>query len=173
MTDEAPKRPRGRPVGSGKYKPGALVPETEYNPNMLTEMYELMRNGAFDCEIYSKWGIRKETFYYWKRTYPEFQEVHERGLGACEAWWITQMRERFLGGDDKGFKYCISIMNNKFNWSAKDGRNSDMTVNINNVNVLPVKNTQQMLDYIQSQLDLNSDIIDTNDYKLIESNKQD
>lgn len=176
MTDEAPKRPRGRPTGTGKYRPGKkLVPEPEYNKNMLTDMYDMMKEGRFDCQIYAKWNVRKETFYSWKREHSEFKEAHDRGLGACEAWWMEEQRKHYLAGDESGFKYCAMIMNNKFGWHAKDGRNSDTQININNLNVLPSQSKQELLAYIKDELTLNNDIIELNDseYKLLESREQD
>jgi hypothetical protein len=170
------RKPRGRPAGTGKYSPGSIsdVP-AQYHNNMLQDMYDKMAAGRFDCEIYSSWKVSKEVFYEWKRIHPEFKRIHELGLGACEAWWIEEMRKRFLAGDDKGFKYCIAIMNTKFGWSTKDGAKTDMQINIQNMTVNQTQSKEELINQIQNLLIEQSDIITLNEseFQLLESPEQD
>ena len=129
----------------------------DFHPN---DLIELMKKGALDCEIYAEWNISKMSFYRWLNEHEELKEAHEIGLSKCEAWWTKRMRERFEAGDDKGFKYCIAIMNNKFAWekgSKSDGNTTN--ININNMNVLENKSRDSLLEYIQAKLLLHKDLL--------------
>jgi hypothetical protein len=130
--------------------------ETLHPGNLIA----LMTEGALDCEIYAQWNISKMSFYRWLNEHEELKEAHEIGLSKCEAWWTKRMRERFEAGDDKGFKYCIAIMNNKFGWekgSKSDGNTTN--ININNMNVLENKSRDSLLEYISAKLLLHKDVL--------------
>lgn len=154
VTEKALPVKRGRPFGTGKYK-------EEY----VTELLDLMSEGLLDCEIYAQWSITKETFYTWLREKSDLKEAYDQGIQICEAWWVGQMRRCFLERDDKGFKYCIAIMNNKFGWE-KGSKQSDQTVTnvtINQMNVLQNKSRTNLIDFIKNSLHRNRDVIDVNE----------
>lgn len=123
--------------------------DKDFHPKNLLE---LMTQGMLDCEIYSTWKIGKATFYRWVDQYSELKEAHEEGKEQAEAWWVKRMREAFLDRDDKGFKYCIAIMNNKFGWD-KGGKGEGNTTNISigNMNVLNTKSESELLEILQSK----------------------
>lgn len=132
--------------------------DKEFHPKNLVE---LMAQGALDCEIYAEWDICKDTFYTWRNEHEEFQEAFNRGLPKCEAWYTKEMKRCWKEHDDKGFKYCIAIMNNKFGWER--GTRSEGTTNniqIGNVNVLQQLGREGLIDDIKRQLEKHKDIID-------------
>lgn len=104
---------------------------TLYNPEYCQQLILEMAGGKLDVEIYSKWSVCKKTFHNWKNDHEEFNEAHQVGLAKCEAWWIGKMKEAWLRGDEKGFKYCISIMNNKFGW----GKDENKASTVNNIQI--------------------------------------
>lgn len=122
---------------------GTIIPKRgappKYNSDIHPdELITLMEQGYIDVQVYAKWGITKETFYQWKRTHPEFAEAHAIGLPKCEAVYIRKAQERLDAGDDAGFKYFISIVNNKFGWGKEEGSKGN-TYNINNLQVINSK----------------------------------
>lgn len=120
------------------------------HPDALVEM---MSKGMLDCEIYAEWGITRETFCKWKREHEEFKEAHEEGMPKCEAVYVRKMRECWLSGDDKGFKYCIALMNNKFGWGKDESKGSTTNnIQIGNMNVLQAKSNTELLEILQQKL---------------------
>jgi len=99
------------------------------------ELVSMMEQGMLDCEVYASWDISKDTFYAWKREHGDFKEAYDRGLSKCEAYYARRARECWQAGDDKGFKYFISIMNNKFGWGKEESSKGN-TYNINNMQVI-------------------------------------
>lgn len=131
-----------RPIGSGLYN------ET-YCDNLIEEMSQ----GKLNIEVIAKWGISKKTFYRWVEKYPDLHDAYEIGLVHCEAWWVKFGRECAIRGDDKGFKYFISIMNNKFAWGKDDAKGTtNQTINISNMNVLATKTETELLEILNNKL---------------------
>ncbi len=133
-----------------------LFKEPEYQKSHPEQLLELMTQGMLDCEIYAAMGLKKDTFYRWRREQPDFQEAFEIGLPRCEAWWVSRIRTCWEAGDDKGFKYCIAIMNNKFGWGKEEARAGSVTTNniqIGNMNVLAQKSHQDLLELLKDDLD--------------------
>lgn len=140
-----------------------------YKDTYPDELVDLMALGRLDVQIYAKWDVSKDTFYRWLNEKPELREAHNRGLAKCEAWYICKAQEALEAGDDKGFKYFISLMNNKFGWekgSKGEGNTTTNNIQIGSMNVLQQKSRTDLLDYIKTALGKNSDIIDV---ELIES----
>lgn len=142
---------------------------SKYQESYPEELIKLMEQGSLDCEIFAHWGISKDTFYRWLNEYDDLKEAHAQGMAKCEAWWASKMRQSFMERDDKGFKYCIAIMNNKFNWEkgskVGEGTTNTTNININQMNVLQNKSRNDLLDYIKTMVNKHSDIIDV---KLVE-----
>lgn len=166
MTNQSEnKRPRGRPP---QYVDGQVT-ESEYVPSYPERLLEMMAEGKLDCEIYAELGVCKDTFYVWLRTHSNFKTAHDLGMPRCEAWWTQRMRECWLRGDEKGFKYCIAIMNNKFGWGKEDAQMRGNTqINIGNVNVLNNQSEQELIQQIHAKL-LKTSVMDYIDAPLIES----
>lgn len=141
-----------------------------YKPEYCDKMFSLLKEGALDCEISAELGVSRDTFYRWLNEYPEFKSAHDIGLEHCEAWWTKGARQRYLAGDDKGFKYFISIMNNKFKWE-KGTKSEGVTTNITigNMNVLQQKSRDGLLEYINNTINKHKDVIDV---ELIENNNE-
>lgn len=124
-------------------------------------LVELMKQGRLDVQIYAEWDICKDTFYTWINEHEEFKEAHNRGMAKCESWYIDKAQQAMNDKDDKGFKYYISLMNNKFGWekgSKGDGNTTNITVGT--MNVLQQKSRVDLLDYIETTLSKHKDIID-------------
>lgn len=130
-----------------------------------------MAEGALDCEIAAKWDISRDTFYRWKREYPEFKEAHEKGLVKCEAWWLKNARA-MLSGELTGkhsFNAFIAIVNNKFGWKDKESVVTNNQINISNINVLQTKSPTELLEFIHDKIEETGIIeIDEQHFELIE-----
>jgi len=138
---------------------------TKYNDERPAQVIEMMSKGLLDCHICAQWGISRETFYEWVRTKPEFKAAYEEGIAKAEAKFLQFAMERMEAGDDKGYKYWISIMNNKFGSSgwARDNKGGDTKntqININNMNVIQSKSDQELIEFIQNKLEANGLLID-------------
>jgi hypothetical protein len=146
-----------------------------YNPESIDLMRQLLKQGALDCEICTALHISRATFYRWLNEYEDFKQAHEEGLEECEAWWTGKARECFLSRDDKGFKYFISTMNNKFGWEkgSKGQDTTSTTINIGNMNVLQQKSRTELLDYIHASIEKHSDVIEIKglDEKVIDNSE--
>lgn len=139
-----------------------------YQDTYPDELVELMARGHLDVQIYAKWDVSKDTFYRWLNEKEELKEAHDRGMAKCESFYITKAQQAMDEKDDKGFKYYISLMNNKFGWekgSKGDGGTTNH-IQIGSLNVLQQKSRTDLLDYIKTTIDRHSDIIDV---KFIES----
>ena len=126
---------------------------TKYNLDYCNILKQEMAKGKLDVEIYSTWDICKDTFYAWRREHEEFEEAYKIGFAKCESWWIGRMRECWLNKDDKGFKYCIAIMNNKFSWGKEEYTRAST---VNNIQINSIgynqKNEQQLMEILKNKL---------------------
>lgn len=152
------KKKRGRPV---KYTGTAIV-EPDYAINHPHKLLELMQKGMLDCQIFAAFNIARDTFYRWLREHKDFKDSYDKGLSHCEAFWVEKMRNRFEAGDDKGFKYCIAIMNNKFGWGKDDlkGSVTNNTINVDTLNVLQNKSRENLIDEIRLLGNKHKNLID-------------
>jgi len=144
----------GRPKGTGKYdKAPASIGD------YCTDLQKKMKEGLLDMEIYAEWGIHEDTFYEWLRSHPEFKEAYKQGLVKCQAWWIKSLRENYIKGNDKGFKYAQMIMKHKFGWRDDkiQGNVSNTQINIQNMQVISSKDdyTKLLAEVKQQAKELN------------------
>lgn len=159
------KRKPGRPVGTGRYKPGKVIVNTDYLDSHPEKLLALMKEGYLDCEVFAAFEICKDVFYEWLRKYEDFKKAHEIGLGHCQAFYARHAREAMLRGDDRGAKYFIMIMNNKFGWGKEDNRQVTNNTQINikgNMQVLQAKSSEELLDLLRADVDYltNNQVID-------------
>jgi len=143
----------------------------KYKEEYADQMYKLMSSeGALDCHLCKKFKISGKTFYKWLDEIEEFKEAHEKGLPACEAWWVDKGMEG-MQGKVKGFNAMtwIMFMNNKFKWSRNSGEQGNQTININQVNVLQDKSREGLINYIRKSIENNKDVIDV---ELIDSKEE-
>lgn len=126
---------------------------SDWKDEFIPELINMMDKGMFDCDICKKFDISADTFYRWLREKPEFKEAYDKGMECCEAWWLAEMRRRFLQKDDGGFKYCISIMNNKFHkkgWGIREAtRAIGQQVNIGKIVVNNMEEYQQLVEEVR------------------------
>lgn len=134
---------------------------TKYKKDMPDQLIELMSQGKLDVQIYSEWGISKGLFYKWLNEHEELKEAHDIGLAKCEAWYASCAQKALEDRDDKGFKYFIAIMNNKFNWEKGSPKAEGTTNNIQigNVNVLQQKSRADLLDYVKTAIERHQDVL--------------
>jgi len=127
-----------------------LISENLYCKSHPAQLLELMSLGMLDCEIYAEMNIKKATFYLWRQEHDDFKEAFELGLSRCEAFYVKKIKECWINGDDKGIRYCELIMKNKFGWGKEENKGTTNHINIGNMNVIQQKNTQELIDIIQS-----------------------
>ncbi len=151
-----------RPLGLG----------VKYRPEMCQKMFDMLKEGALDCELYAALGIAKATFQRWREKYPKFKEAYEEGMPHCEAYW-TAIGRRGMMGEIKGFNFSswIAFMNNKFKWAkdaAREAQNSTNTqINIGNMSVSNGKTNEELIQFIQSKLDSTGIIVNDTEYKVL------
>ncbi len=128
---------------------------------MPDQLIEMMSVGKLDVQIYAEWGVSKDTFYTWLNEYKDLKEAHEIGLAKCEAWYASAAQRALEDRDDKGFKYFIAIMNNKFGWEKGPPKSEGTTNNIQigNVNLLQQKSRVDLLDYVKTAIEKHQDVL--------------
>lgn len=132
-----------------------------YQDTYPEELVQLMEMGQLDVQIYAKWNVSRDTFYRWLNEKEELREAHNRGMAKCESFYITKAQQAMEEKDDKGFKYYISLMNNKFGWEkGNKGDGNTTNIQIGNINVLQQKSRVDLLDHVKALLDKHSDVID-------------
>lgn len=128
---------------------------TKWKDSHPEKLVKLMEQGLLDCQICKEFRISRETFYEWIRTKPEFKSAYEEGLPLAEAKYLEFALERMKSGDDKGYKYWISIMNNKFRsggWQ-RDGQVAGQVTNIqNNISIAATKTEQELIEILVDKL---------------------
>ena len=134
---------------------------SKYKKDMPEQLIELMSQGKLDVQIYAAWGISKDTFYSWLNENKELKEAHEIGLAKCEAFYAAAAQQALADRDDKGFKYFIAIMNNKFGWEkgAPKAEGTTNNIQIGNVNLLQQKSRTDLLDYVKTAIERNQDVL--------------
>lgn len=137
----------------------------KYKNSYPDELVRLMSEGKLDIQVYAAWDISKDTFYRWLNEKPELKEAHNIGMVKCEAVYIDKAQKSMDKGDDKGFKYYISLMNNKFGWEKGSKGDTTNHIQIGNMNVLQQKSRDDLLGYVKDLMHKHSDVIDI---KLIE-----
>ena len=149
-----------------RVKTGTTLPvgqPTKYKQDYPEQLITMMEQGMLDCEIYAAWNISKDTFYRWRSEKDDLNAAFEIGYPKCEAFYARHARNAMLAGDDKGFKFFIGIMNNKFGWekgSNGDGNTTTNNITIGNMNVLQQKSREDLLTFITASLEKNKDTID-------------
>lgn len=129
--------------------------KSKWHPDLPEKLRKLMAEGKLDCEIYAKFGVSKKTFYEWLRTKPEFKEAYEEGLPQCEAKMVEFARTKLATGDDTGFKYWISIMNNKFResgWSKETPQVAQVTNTQYNISLIAQKSESELIELLTDKL---------------------
>lgn len=119
------------------------------------QLIEYMSQGLLDCEICAKFKISRDTFYDWIKNKPEFREAYQEGLPLAETKYLEFAKKKMLEGDDKGYKYWISIMNNKFRSSGwqRDSALSGTVTNIQqNINVFAQKTEAELIELLTEKL---------------------
>ncbi len=135
----------------------AVGQPTKYKASLCKDLVNMMAAGKKDCQIFAEWGLGRATFYKWLREIPEFKEAHDIGLELAEKWWEDEGKRLMLSGDSKAFNFWIAFMNRKFGWSKNNTNSESQTqININNMNVLNTKSTEDLEAFILEKMqDLN------------------
>jgi hypothetical protein len=144
-----------------------------YDPDFHpADLLDRMRKGELNVMVFAAWGISKKSFYRWIKDYPEMAEAYEQGESSCEAWWLSQMMEKWQAGDDKGFKYCALIVNTKFGYRENQSPSVTNNTQINvsgNFNVLQEKTRDELIEFINDGLEDNN-VVDVNFVKIEDQN---
>ena len=137
-----------------------IGPPFKYKNTYPDELVALMAKGLLDVQVYANWDVSKDTFYRWLNEYPELREAHNVGLAKCEAVYIYKAQDCLDKGDDKGFKYFISLMNNKFHWEKGSKTDTTTNITIGNMNVLQHMTREKLIQDITGQLEKHQDLIE-------------
>lgn len=146
-----------------------MTRKVKYKKEYAEQIVDLMGQGLFDEEICGMWDITRQCFYGWLKDHPELKEGYDRGFNKAFMFWMGEGRKKFLEGTDGGAKYWNLIMTNKFHWNGKSHLAGDTQININNMNIIPQKTSQEYIEQIKDNLQE----LDFIDVKVIESERQD
>lgn len=148
---------------------------TKYKDTYPEELIKLMSEGKLNCQVFSAWGIHKDTFYQWMYDHPELKEAYEIGKPQCESWWIDWGMKGMQGLVPKfNFNTWVAFMNNKFGWvpgNKQPGEATNQTINIGNLNVLQNQNNTQLLEYIKTMSIKHKDILDVELIEAVQETK--
>ncbi len=97
-----------------------VIPHSWKNPiyrvEMCDEIQPYYKDGLAHVEVCAKLGIHRDTFYEWKKRYPEFAEAVKAGEILSEAWWIAVSRQAVQGNIKGDSKMWMANMKNRFHW---------------------------------------------------------
>lgn len=145
-----------------------MANKLKYKKEFSEQIIELMAQGLFDEEICAMWCVSRNRFYQWLKEYPDLKEGYDIGWCKCFQWWMTKGKQKFLDGDNGGQGYWNNVMTNKFHWNGKSYLGGETNININNMNVLPSKTSEEYIELITDNLPE----LDFIDVKVIESSEQ-
>lgn len=135
VNKKKPKRKTGR---ASTYRTGT-IDEAPFEKGHSEKLVHYMEQGLFDYEIMSLLKICRATFYIWIKEHEDFGKAHEMGKASRFHWWLTEGKKRFSEGNDKGYKFWVTIMNNMFSdvgWVSEYAKTHGQTININNMSVI-------------------------------------
>jgi len=91
-----------------------------YHPEICEFLPFLFVDGETVGEVCSELGIVRDTYYRWKKLYPEFKDATEFGIQHAESWWTKVGREAANGKKKYASPaHWIFTMKNRFNWQDK------------------------------------------------------
>lgn len=134
------------------------VEESAYTKSHPQKLVEYMSEGMLDTKICALFNISRDTFYRWRREFPEFETAYQLGFPKCESWWTDEMIKCWKSKDEKGFKYCISIMNNKFGWKDKGEVTHNVNIQSTSQHIHVINNRAEYLEVLDQVKDLATDL---------------
>lgn len=150
-----------------------------YDPDFHpADLIEIMKQGKFNVHVWTKWDIDQSTFYRWRKEHPELEEAYQKGLAYCEVHWIDNVFQPMIRGELEGrhsFNAAMAMANAKFGYRKNEGESvgSTTNININNMNVLGNKSSEELLEHLQENMKFlkENNIIDS-EYKVLANDQQ-
>lgn len=125
--------------------------DPEFHPK---DIIEIMSQGLFNVHIWTKWDIDESTFYRWLKEHPELEDAYRKGEAACQAYWISNKLIPMANGEIDGkhsFNATKFLMEKKFK-EFRPEKELSANININNMNVLDNKTSDELIRTIQNNL---------------------
>jgi hypothetical protein len=88
---------------------------TEYDPKFCDLLPTLFENGASITKVCVKLDIHRDTYYEWKKRYPDFADAAKQGELQSQVYWEEMGQDGIFGGIDKfaGSSWQF-VMKNRF-----------------------------------------------------------
>ncbi|WP_010261137.1 transposase [Treponema primitia] len=98
---------------------------TKYNKAIADKLPDLFGEGQSIIEVCGELKISRDTFYNWKKQYPEFSKAVDDGLTLSQAFWEKLGREGTLCKRNVQPTMYIFQMKNRFHWTDR----ADLSMN--------------------------------------------
>jgi hypothetical protein len=95
--------------------------ESKFHDGIPDKLPSLFSEGARITKVCVKLGINRDTYYEWKKTYPEFARAAKQGELTSQMWWEDKGKEGIFGDIEKfaGSSWQF-VMKNRFREDYKD-----------------------------------------------------
>lgn len=123
----------------------------KYNPSYCEKIQLARCEGAPIVVACSTLGIAPDTYYRWKKEYPEFKEATELAEGLCTRWWFEVGKQGMLKEREIQPQLYNQLMDRTFG-SVKTNDASKTEINIGNMNVLQNLSQEDLQKKIASKL---------------------
>lgn len=111
-----------------------IIRDSNYKEEYCEKIIEWFKQGQTIVEVSQNMGVTRQTYYDWKKKYPEFKQAADFGEEAAEAFYAKIGRFAMLGFPDKEMKkqykdfntaiYCFK-MKTRFKWRENENVEAD------------------------------------------------
>lgn len=123
----------------------------KYNPSYCEKLQLARCEGAPIVVACSTLGIVPDTYYRWKKEYPEFKEACELAEGLCTKWWFEVGKQGALKEREIQPQLYNQLMDRTFG-SVKVNDATKTEINIGNMNVLQQLSSEDLQKKIAQKL---------------------
>lgn len=144
--------------------------KTEYTPKLCTEITKLMASGFSDVQVRAEWIISKDTFYRWLRTHEEFKEAHDIGKDMFDSMHEQLGVEGMLNVRDIDYQFWRDLGKFRNGWVDKSAQQAgnNTQINIDNVNILQQQSNEELITFINTNLEELSEFTDVEPRQIID-----
>lgn len=90
--------------------------KSDFKKSFCKKVEEFLGRGYSQRAACSELKISMQTFWKWKKEFPEFGEACEAGVAACEKFYIDKAL-RLIDGEKGSYPSLIFMMKNILKWS--------------------------------------------------------
>jgi len=108
----------------------------KYTDKLPAELTKLKAAGMSDVQVYAGWGISKDTFYRWKKEYPQFKEACDIGEGMFQKIHEDLGVAGMMKHMDIDYNFWRDLGKFRHGWSDKASGTSNTQINIDSITVL-------------------------------------